>query len=65
MPKKKKAEGGFSDTGETQQTRFIEIARQLGCDEDDAAFDKKLKVIARQKPKEEPIQPLPKSQKAL
>lgn len=37
-----------------QSDRFIEIARALGTDEDEAAFKAKLAVIARQKPKEEP-----------
>jgi hypothetical protein len=36
-----------------QQKRFIETARQLECDEDEAAFDKKLKQIARAKPRKE------------
>ena len=36
-----------------QATRFIETARALGCDEDEAAFKAKLAVIARQKPKDE------------
>ncbi len=35
----------------TQVDRFKETARQLGCDEDEATFDEKLKVIARHKPK--------------
>lgn len=35
----------------TQHARFIETARALGCDENEAAFDEKLKVIARHKPK--------------
>ncbi len=35
----------------SQHARFVETARALGCDEDEAAFDEKLKVIARQKPK--------------
>ena len=35
----------------TQHDRFVETARALGCDEDEAAFDEKLKVIARHKPK--------------
>lgn len=35
----------------SQRDRFIEAARKLGCDEDEAAFDEKLKVIARHKPK--------------
>jgi len=39
---------------QTQHDRFIETARALGCDEDEAAFDEKLKVIARHKPKGEP-----------
>ena len=32
-----------------QIDRFKEAARQLDCDEDEAAFDEKLKGIARQK----------------
>jgi len=35
----------------TQIERFKETARQLGCDEDEAAFDEKLRQIARAKPK--------------
>lgn len=38
----------------SQHQRFVETARALGCDEDEAAFDEKLKVIARQKPKGDP-----------
>ncbi len=34
----------------TQHARFVETARALGCDGDDAAFDEKLKWIAKQKP---------------
>ncbi len=37
-----------------QRDRFIEMARQLGCDEDEKAFDGKLKKIAKQRPKPEP-----------
>ena len=40
----------------TQIDRFRETARQLGCDEDEAAFDEKLKVIAKAKPKAPPAQ---------
>lgn len=36
-----------------QHARFVETARKLGCDESEAAFDEKLKVIARHKPKNE------------
>lgn len=35
----------------SQHARFIETARALGCDEDEAAFNEKLKAITRQKPK--------------
>jgi hypothetical protein len=34
-----------------QRERFIETARALGCDEDEAAFEEKLKRIATTKPK--------------
>ena len=34
-----------------QIDRFKEAARQLDCDEDEAAFDEKLKAIAKQKPR--------------
>jgi hypothetical protein len=40
--------------GKTQHERFIETARELGCDEDEAAeagFREKLKRIATAKPK--------------
>jgi hypothetical protein len=40
-----------------QHTRFIETARQLGADEDEAAFRAKLARIAKQKPKDEPKAP--------
>ena len=38
-----------------QSQRFIETARELGCDEDEAAFDEKLKRIATAKPNPKPI----------
>ena len=41
-----------NDAGQAQ--RFIETARALGADEDEAAFRAKLAVVARQKPKNEP-----------
>lgn len=46
MPKK-------PDT-ETQFDRFIETARRLGADENEAAFQAKLATIAKQKPKDVP-----------
>jgi hypothetical protein len=36
-----------------QVDRFVETARQLGCDEDEKAFDETLKKIAKAKPKPE------------
>ena len=43
---------------DAQHARFVETARKLGCDESEEAFDEKLKVIARHKPKDEkPEQP--------
>ena len=36
---------------QSQHERFVEAARKLGTDEDEAAFKEKLGVIARQKPK--------------
>lgn len=44
----------MTDDKNSQLDRFKETARALGCDEDEAAFDEKLKVIARQKPKDTP-----------
>lgn len=52
-------------TDKSQSDRFIEAARQLGADEDEAAFKAKLAQIARQKPKgdvPEPLKP-PKDRK--
>lgn len=41
----------------SQRDRFTEAARQLGADEDEAAFKAKLALIARQKPKGEMPEP--------
>lgn len=41
----------------TQHERFKETARALGCDEDEAAFNEKLKGIVRQKPKRDDAPP--------
>lgn len=40
-----------------QAKRFSETARQLGANEDEAAFKAKLALIARQKPKGEVPEP--------
>ncbi len=44
----------MTDSKKSQRDRFIETARQLGADENEAAFKEKLAVIARQKPKDAP-----------
>jgi len=46
-----------TDPAKPQIERFRETARALGCDEDEAAFDEKLKVIARHKPKGNTVNP--------
>ena len=37
-----------------QIERFREAARELGCDDDEAAFDEKLRRIMRHQPKVDP-----------
>lgn len=37
-----------------QQKKFYEAARELGCDEDEAAFDEKLKRLGKSSPPEKP-----------
>jgi hypothetical protein len=37
-----------------QSDRFVETARELGCDEDETAFEEKLKKIAKRRPKPAP-----------
>jgi hypothetical protein len=49
---------GKPTNDQPQIDRFVETARALECDEDEAAFKAKLAVIARQKPK---VGPPPKS----
>lgn len=49
--------GSAKTTDQSQRDRFIETARKLGGDEDEAAFKAKLAVIARQKPKAEAPEP--------
>lgn len=44
--KKKKAKGK-----KPSKDSFKEVARRLGCDEDKARFEKKLREIAKAKPK--------------
>ena len=35
---------------ESQIDRFKQTARELGCDEDEAAFDEKIKAVVKVKP---------------
>lgn len=49
---------GKDEAHPSQHNRFIETARALGCDEDPAGFDEKLKVIARHKPLNRPASAL-------
>ncbi len=42
---------------QTQRDRFVEAARDLGADDDEATFKAKLAQIARQKVKDEPELP--------
>ena len=41
----------MSQPDKLQIDRFIEAAREFGCDENEAVFEAKLARIARQKPK--------------
>ncbi len=39
------------DVPKNQKEKFIKTARELGCDESEAAFDAKLKKLVAAKPK--------------
>ncbi len=45
--------GKSTSPPKSQRDRFIEAARELGADEDEDAFKKKLERIAKAKPKDE------------
>ena len=47
-----------------QSARFIEAARELGCDETPDAFEAAVKKVARHKPVEEKLPEEPKSRPA-
>jgi len=49
------------DADKAQSRRFIDKARELGCDEDEAAFDERLRKIAKAQPTVEPSKQRPKS----
>jgi hypothetical protein len=40
------------DSTKSQSDKFNEAARELGCDEDEARWDERLRKVARQKPAE-------------
>lgn len=50
-------------TPQSQHDRFKQLARELGCDEDEAAFDEALKKLAESghQPKHEPKKRGPKT----
>lgn len=61
---KKPTERPVSDekVGEVSQSqRFIEAARELGADDDEATFKAKLAVIGKHKPKDKPEPPKDKT----
>jgi len=39
-----------NENEQSQPQRFAELARALECDEDEAAFDAKLREVAKHKP---------------
>jgi hypothetical protein len=39
--------------GNPQAEKFKEAARELGCDEDEARWDERLRKVAKQKPEQE------------
>lgn len=41
---------GISDSEKSQHDKFIEAARELKCDEDEARWNEKLKKVTRHKP---------------
>jgi hypothetical protein len=65
---KSPSSGQRPESQTSQSERFIETARELGCDEDEAAFDEKLKRIATAKPMRTPktneALPRPKNRKS-
>jgi hypothetical protein len=56
------AKSTSADDGQAQHQRFKELARELGCDEDEGAFEEALKKVASAPPlpKHEPKKRKPK-----
>ncbi|KKC27240.1 hypothetical protein [Sphingomonas sp. SRS2] len=44
----------MTDEPKTQLDKFKEAARDLGCDDDEARFDERVKKLVKQKPGENP-----------
>ena len=40
----------MTDAAKTQADKFADLARELECDEDEAAFTAKLREVAKHKP---------------
>ena len=40
--------------GKSQSDKFKDAARELGCDEDEARFDERMKKLVKHKPVEKP-----------
>jgi len=62
----KKPAVGFTQTvrSSAQAQRFIDAARELGCDEDEARFDAALKKVASAPPPKDTPKPKPKKKPA-
>ena len=41
---------GINPASKSQSDKFKEAARELGCDEDEARWDERLRKVAKQKP---------------
>ena len=48
------AGGHSSDAAVSQPDKFRDLARELGCDEDEAAWDERLRQVAGHRPASEP-----------
>jgi hypothetical protein len=50
MIAKRNRDSGAAEKNTSQTAKFKEAARTLGCDEDEAAFEERLKKIAKATP---------------
>lgn len=39
-----------ADAGKSQSGKFMQAARELGCDEDEARWEERLRKVAKQRP---------------